>query len=280
MWNQECDGKSMEADIGRVKLFFTDSDWYLRQRRYNIEIRAETVQQFLKSCKFSSILDIGCGDGSLSVPLLNSQRRLTLLDLSSRMLSIASSRVPPELRSKVELVDEEFMRANLKRESYDLIICVGVLAFVQSLDEFILKLTSLLTPDGMVIMENTDASHFCTSALRLYHRLHKIFMPEKCPTNTYSRAQVLQQFLGRGFVLSGLYRYTLVFPVVQRMLSQQQLYNVVRRCYGTAAHNANAWMGNECLYFFQRSGVPRPKAALMPATLTGRFNERGLDNGR
>jgi 2-polyprenyl-3-methyl-5-hydroxy-6-metoxy-1,4-benzoquinol methylase len=265
----------METDIGRVKAFFTDSDWYLQKRRYNIAIRAETVQEFLKNNQFDSILDIGCGDGSLSVPLLNSQRRLTLLDVSSKMLSIANSRVPTELRRNVETVDEEFMRAKLEKNSYDLVICVGVLAFVQSLDEFILRMTSLLKPTGMVIMENTDASHFYTSILRFYHGLHNMFIPEKCPTHTYSCEKVLQHFRQQGFVLSGLYRYTLVFPILQKMLSQQQLYKVVRRCYGTAERNRNAWMGNECLYFFQRSGAPHVEGIITASDCDEQTEARG-----
>lgn len=248
-------GPAMKADMGRVKAFFTDSDWYLQARRYNIAIRAETVQDFLKGNQFSSILDIGCGDGSLSVPLLNSQRQLTLLDVSRKMLSIANSRVPPELRRNVENIDKEFMHAKLERNSYDLVICVGVLAFVQCLEEFVLRMTSLLTPNGMVVIENTDASHFYTFMLRAYHGLHNMVIPDKCPTNSYSRGKLLQQFRHQGFVLSGSYRYTLVFPIVQKMLSQQQLYKVVRHCYGTADRNRNAWMGNECLYFFRRFGA-------------------------
>ncbi|MGD1082956.1 MAG: class I SAM-dependent methyltransferase [Candidatus Sulfotelmatobacter sp.] len=270
----------MGTDIGQIKAFFTDSDWYLQKRRYNIAIRAETVQEFLKTNHFDSILDIGCGDGSLSLPLLNSGRRLTLLDISSKMLSIAQSRVPTKLQKNVETVNDEFMRAKLENNSYDLVICVGVLAFVQSLDDFISRITSLLKPTGAVIMENTDASHFYTSMVRFYHGLRSAFVPDKCPTNTYSREAVLRHFRKRGFVLSGFYRYTLAFPLLQRMLSQEQLYKGIRRHYGTAERNRNAWMGNECLYFFQRSTAPTTKGSLPRATLTGSLNERRLDDGR
>ncbi len=252
----------METYIGQVKSFFTDCDWYLQKRRFNIAVRAETVQEFLKNQHFDSILDIGCGDGSLSLPLLNSHRQLTLLDLSSKMLSIAQSRVPSELQKNVGIVNDEFMQAKLEKNSYDLVICVGVLAFVKSLDDFIFRITSLLKPNGAVIIENSDAGHFYTSFVRFSHRLRRAFAANGLPTNVYSSQTVLQGFRKQGMELSGMYRYAVVFPLVQKMMSQGLLYKVVRRWFGTAERNRHAWMGNECLYYFQRSSAPATKPSL------------------
>jgi len=77
-----------------VKRGFEQPQWYLEKRSFNIRIRAETVRQFLGDLGFENMLDIGCGNGSISVPLLTPHNRLTLLDMSTTMLSIAQSRVP------------------------------------------------------------------------------------------------------------------------------------------------------------------------------------------
>jgi predicted TPR repeat methyltransferase len=87
----------MSTKIDEVKSLFESPQPYLERRRYNINIRAETVQYFLRNREFTRILDIGCGDGSVSIPLLNPQPELTLLDLSANMLSAAQSNIPSNL---------------------------------------------------------------------------------------------------------------------------------------------------------------------------------------
>ena len=52
----------------------------------------------------SLILDIGCGDGSLSLPLLDDRSRLTLLDFSEGMLERARQNIPPGMNTRVEIV--------------------------------------------------------------------------------------------------------------------------------------------------------------------------------
>ena len=120
----------MSTRIDEVKSLFESPQPYLDRRRYNIKIRAETVQHFLRNRQFTSVLDVGCGDGSASIPLLNPQRSLTLLDISSKMLSIAQSQVPPNLRANVQVMNQDFLAANLAPHSFDVIVCLGLLAHV------------------------------------------------------------------------------------------------------------------------------------------------------
>ena len=54
-----------------VKALFEVPEKYLGPRRYDIRVRVETVQQFTKTLHFDRVLDIGCGDGAISLPLLS-----------------------------------------------------------------------------------------------------------------------------------------------------------------------------------------------------------------
>ena len=107
-----------------IKDAFEQPQWYLQRTAFNIIVRAETVAEFLNDIpRCNSILDIGCGDGSLSLRLLNSNSRVTFLDQSQTMLNIVRSRVPGEFSSQISTLNTGFMEARMEPESFDLIIC-------------------------------------------------------------------------------------------------------------------------------------------------------------
>src|SRR5674476_125013 len=112
-------------NASHIKEAFEQPQWYLQRTAFNITIRAETVVEFLNGNRCDSILDIGCGDGSLSLRLLNSNSHVTFLDQSQTMLNIVRSRVPGEFSSQISMLNSGFMEARLAPESFDLIICVG-----------------------------------------------------------------------------------------------------------------------------------------------------------
>src|SRR5580700_3501046 len=121
---------AMTSKLEQVKSLFEIPDKYLCPRQYDIQIRVETVQQFTENLTVDRVLDIGCGDGSLSLPLLPRCKQLTLLDLSSKMLDLARGKIPADRSRDVELINGGFLGSNLPSQSFDLILCVGVLAHV------------------------------------------------------------------------------------------------------------------------------------------------------
>src|SRR5437588_12945296 len=143
----------MSTKIDQVKTFFDQTELYLKID-YNIRIRTEVVKGFVGDYQFNSILDIGCGSGAISLPLLRQNNHLTLLDVSSNMLSIARSSIPPGLAGNVETINEDFMHAELPSQAYDLVLCIGVLAHVDSPAAVIAKMVSLLKPGGSIIVQN------------------------------------------------------------------------------------------------------------------------------
>ena len=105
---QELSAAPTTSKIAGVKSYFEKPSRYL-SRQADIRIRMDTVKEFTAGANATHLLDIGCGDGSISLPFLNSQTHLTLLDLSSSMASIARSRVPRHLAGNVEVRSENFM---------------------------------------------------------------------------------------------------------------------------------------------------------------------------
>jgi ubiquinone/menaquinone biosynthesis C-methylase UbiE len=234
-----------------IKRAFERPEWYLRKTAYNIKVRAETVQYFTRGVKPKNILDIGCGDGSLSLPLLDRSNRLTLLDRSKSMLDRAFSRLPEGSADRVTLCNEDFLTASLPPHSFDLILCVGVLAYIEELGPFLSKLVSLLAPRGTIIVECSDGKHFVRPAYRAYGSLRRKLGAEDFETVCRSSADVVAAFKERGYQVGNSFRYSQPPPIVRKLLPQPVSYGTIRFVHGTPAQSRAAWLGSECLYRFE-----------------------------
>jgi len=240
----------------QVKEVFESPQWYLSRGQYNIRLRAAAIRDLLAGRKFERILDIGCGDGSLSVQLLTPQNRLTLVDLSGGMLAAAQANIPRTFSGNVEVVNEDVMSAPLEPHGYDLILCLGVLAHVDSPAALVERIAALLRHNGTVVMESSDAHHPIGRAVVMNLRLREMLKARKYRLNLLSRREVIDMFGRHSLKLGCLYRYTRIeLPGVERLLPQDVLYGLVRLVYGTVRHNRNAWLGKECIYLFHANGM-------------------------
>jgi SAM-dependent methyltransferase len=228
----------------RVKAVFEDPQRYLN-RRLDIGVRAGVVKSYASRVYFRRVLDIGCGDGSVSLPLLNCGNHVTLLDFSSGMTSLARSRVPEELAGCVDVRNEDFMTASFGADRFGLIVCVGVLAHADSPDELIGKIASLLVPGGHLILEFTDAYSVCGRLGRAIRGVHELVAPARFPVNLFSYRRVAGLLAARHLRFVSEYRYGLPPVPGLRLLGRDALHRFVRLVYGPYDDNRNTWLGNE-----------------------------------
>jgi 2-polyprenyl-3-methyl-5-hydroxy-6-metoxy-1,4-benzoquinol methylase len=241
----------MDNRLLETKQAFQEPGWYFNKRNYHVRVRVEIVSELLKESRFERMLDIGCGDGSISLPLLSETNKLTLLDMSDGMLALARARIPSGLSAGVEIVKSDFMGAKLETNSYDLIICLGVLAYIDPVQPFLDKLASLLKPGGTVIIEWTDGHHFVNRLQQPYHKVVRVLAGEKVRLVIHSSAEIIGGFKRLGFELAGSYRYCSPLPVVRKLLGRKLNYRLIRAVHGNANHNRAAWLGDECIYHFK-----------------------------
>jgi len=236
----------------RVAQFFDDSDPYLR-RSYNIRLRSETVREMVGTRQPESILDIGCGDGSLSLQLLTGQNRLLLVDVTKTMLDVAMSRVPETLRPTVKSFHGDFLKAALEPASFDLILCLGVLAHVDSPTDVVARICTLLKPGGMAIVTISSGRHPLGWLRARYVGMRDLFISPLYKLKWLSPRQVLRQFLNGGLEVKQKFQYNFPAPFMDRLLSNERLYSRIRRIHGSAANNRRPWMGSEGIYALEKA---------------------------
>jgi 2-polyprenyl-3-methyl-5-hydroxy-6-metoxy-1,4-benzoquinol methylase len=149
------------------KFFETSS--YL-ERNAIIPVRSRVTTLWLSHICDGWILDLGCGDGSVSRPLLAKGNRLTLVDFSSHMIAAARSATPSG--SPVTFVQADILEWVPDRQ-YDAVLCVGVLAHVSSVEAVITKVVQSLRPGGLCVLQITDDGSPLGSLLNRYYRFRE-----------------------------------------------------------------------------------------------------------
>jgi 2-polyprenyl-3-methyl-5-hydroxy-6-metoxy-1,4-benzoquinol methylase len=230
---------------------FERPQWYVTSQAFNIKIRVETIKEFTRNFKPENILDIGCGDGSLSLPLLTESNHITFLDRSKSMLELVSSRIPSGWNDRISLLNMDFMDARFGEQKFDLIVCVGVMAYVTDRRSFVRKAASLLRPGGTLITECSDGAHFYTKLNRLYEAIRVKLGGADFPTTARAASELEALLAESAFEHCDTFRYSLPPYAIRRFLSQGVSYNLIRFLFGAAGRNRAARCGNECLFHFR-----------------------------
>jgi ubiquinone/menaquinone biosynthesis C-methylase UbiE len=152
----------MATKADHVRSFFNKPHLYLSDRG-QIATRHLQVRELLSDVEGLRILDIGCGDGTVSIPF-SDKNELTLVDGAERMLEVARSNTPTALEDRVTFVRTDLLDFS-PGEQYDVVICLGVLAHVESVGAAVAKLANLTAPGGRVVLQLTDASTACGYAM-------------------------------------------------------------------------------------------------------------------
>ncbi|WP_374089780.1 class I SAM-dependent methyltransferase [Methylomicrobium lacus] len=250
--------KEINSHTDQVRLFFEEPIRYLGRRAFDIRIRFETVQEFIQKKTFGHILDIGCGDGSISLPLLTHYQcqQLTLLDMSSSMLSLAKKKITEDISGRVKFINENFIDTELDPQGYDLILCLGVLAHVDSPAEVIARIARFLKPGGILILEVTDSYHPIGAILGLYHRMLDYLVVNKHKLNWLRTKDIILTCQEHNLSPSAFYRYSLPPPGSHRIFSQENMYKMTRIVFGFSLDkNRNKWLGNVSIYCFDKQPV-------------------------
>lgn len=148
--------------------FFSNTDYYLKSNPI-IQLRKAIVADLLAEFTNKQIIDIGCGNGEITRDFLD-RNNVTFLDLSLNMLNLAKEDVSAELISGATFINTDF--AHFKTDTrFDIVVCMGVLAHVNNIREFLNKLKEITTEGGIILLQYSASEKLISKINRLRHGL-------------------------------------------------------------------------------------------------------------
>ncbi len=210
-------------------------------------IRRTATGQMVEGVDRSVILDIGCGDGSMSLPLLEAGGHLTLLDFSGPMLERAKANIPAGLDDRVITGCGDLHEFTADRQ-YTLALCLGVLAHVPDVGQTLAKIASLLAPGGHCLIQITDTTRWIGRLNYAYYG----WRSRRRAEDGYSLNRLGSDAVIAGAEAAGLRlvthrNYSLTVPVLSR-LPDRLLLRLERRFLNSRLSRH----GGESLLLFQR----------------------------
>lgn len=129
--------------------FFYDQYWQNRQYEHQSEVMA--ISRLVKNKKFANASDIGGGFGRLCRYLTEISERVTLVEPSDKMRSMAKSYL--KSYENVKIVNGSSDQTSLPNASQNLLISVRVLHHLPDISSTIAEFSRVVKPNGFVIVE-------------------------------------------------------------------------------------------------------------------------------
>jgi len=188
------------------------------EKRFGIRVRAEIARQLLGDLINSDILDIGCGDGTISHQFFNESNHLTLMDTSKNMLKLARENSLSDSKKNITYLEEDFLTYPFNSK-YDVILMIGVLAHLPSLNWVFEKIYDLLRKDGKFILQFTDSEKIISKVNFSYYKVRKLFGNDnyRYDINKTKFSEIKKRLLNESFQIEKINRYSLLIPGMGRL---------------------------------------------------------------
>ena len=226
---------------------------YLKNSSDRIAIRAQLVKKFLGQVQNATILDIGCGDGSLSLQFLENENLLTLNDISENMIEVVNKKIPAKFQGNVTLVNDSF-EAVKEDVQFDIILCVGVIAHVPDVSQLFEKIGRLLKPEGRLIIETTPNPYPIGKLLYPYYLLRGFFSKNR-PNYQKNRLGIkclLSYTKSLNLEVINVVRYSFPLPGMSHWPQSLKL----RYTLFTLNNRLMSRFGSEHVFLMRKSAVP------------------------
>jgi len=210
----------MNPDRRKFVTEFFSKDDYLRNSSDRIKVRSSIIKRYISDSFFTSVLDVGCGDGSLSLPYCAQFNSLMLNDLSVQMLSRCIVNADPDCSSIITTFQGDIFDETFPSLKFDLIICVGVIAHVDDPIVFLQKLDSVLEKGGMIIVETTENPYpvgaFLSRVKLVNYSVKQDTLYKAYPKNRLPVHDLNSFFINSGYEILGEDKFSIPLPTMSK----------------------------------------------------------------
>ena len=144
-----------------------------------------------------SVLDAGCGSGEKSIELSKRDYNCVSVDVSDWALRNARKAIKQhDLSDKIVLLQEDLSRMNFANNTFDYVLCWGVLMHIKELSSVLDELTRVLAPGGFLIVNEINMHSLESRIFRQVANLSsKTVSVRKAPYGFQRRGLVLDHEL-------------------------------------------------------------------------------------
>jgi ubiquinone/menaquinone biosynthesis C-methylase UbiE len=247
--------------VKKVVQYFEDrADTYYKEgyldettERFYFETRKQIIHDMIEDFH-GHILDIGAGPGVMSLPLMERpDTSLTVVEISMEMLKIIERQMQSQSDSfsqRIRLIHGDILEQHFESDSFDLIICAGILAHLSNLDLLFQKLVRWLKPGGQCIVQITNASHI---AGFLQVHLANVRNLYDYTLNHTPHHKVNRLFRKYNLRVLKQRHYHLRFPGM-RLFGRRLLRIIEKQVYRLCRHTWLRFLGQDIIYLVTKSG--------------------------
>lgn len=141
--------------------------------RHNYILKMIEQEKLPEPC---TILDIGCGPGEMVCDLVKDNREILGLDISEEMIAIAKQKLEKKVTNiqNVYLAVGDIENLTFYDKTFDVIICAGVVEYLENDDKWVVELSRVLKPGGILIVNITNKYAIRRWSLFLFENLKTI----------------------------------------------------------------------------------------------------------
>ncbi|MCD4736099.1 MAG: class I SAM-dependent methyltransferase [Bacteroidales bacterium] len=207
----------------KAYVHFNNVEQYLRQR-FDIRVRAEIVRELTGKLENVDIIDLGCGDGSVSIQFQSATNHITLVDISENMLEKANLNIKPEYSKNIKCIKSD-VSSFVPPKKYDVVIGLGLLAHVNCIHGTLRAMSGLLKENGLCIIQLTDKTQLLSKILNFYNKiLDKISGQFGYARNRLSVEEVTTLTARYGLKYVDSIQYSLTLPGMISLVPDKLMY--------------------------------------------------------
>lgn len=157
------------------------SIWNKLAKRYDNQVKGLksayelSIKKTLESINSkSSILEIGCGTGIISIGISRHVNKVVAIDISEKMIEVAKAKANEQNITNIEFKVADAYSLDYKDSSFDMVLLFNVLHIVKEPDTLLKEVERLLNNNGILLTATDCYSEPASISIKIMNVFQKI----------------------------------------------------------------------------------------------------------